>query len=312
MHVSDMQEKKNKRLFILFCVLCCLTVTAFIVGRSKGSVDVDKDIFRQYDTRDIDHVVMESPQGAVSLKYNGARWQVNDQYDADTQMIQVLFATLDQAEPKRALSASMQDSINTVLRQKGVKVTLRTGDDTKAVFYAGGNPQKTQAYFADEGGTAYLMAIPGYRVYTSGIFELKEKDWKNKYVFSFNWRNFKNLEARFPQRTADNFSVVQAENYFTISNLASVDTAKLNEYLDKVSLLTVQEYVDEELVSSATTPTLEISIGDIANRVYKLELYPDLGENNGRIPGRIDAKQWAWFDRARVLELYRPRQFFSQ
>lgn len=312
MHVSDMQEKKNKRLFILFCVLCCLTVTTFILGKKKGSVDVDKDTFRQYDTRDIDHVIMESPQGSVSLKYNGARWQVNDQYDADTQMIQVLFATLDQAEPKRALSASMQDSINTMLRQKGVKVTLRAGEETKAVFYVGGNPQKTQAYFADDDGTAYLMAIPGYRVYTSGIFELKEKDWKNKYVFSFNWRNFKSLEANFPQRASDNFSVIQADNYFTISNLASVDTAKLNEYLDKVSLLTVQEYVDEELVSSATAPTLEISIRDIANRVYKLELYPDLGETNGRIPGRIDAKQWAWFDRARVSELYRPRQFFSR
>lgn len=312
MHVSDMQEKKNKRRLILFCVLCCLTTTVFILGRNKGSVDVDKDLFRKYDTREIDRVTMESSQGSVNLTYNGTRWQVNNQYDADPQMVQVLFATLDQAEPKRALSAAMQDSVNTMLRQKGVKVTLISDDEPKAVFYAGGNPQKTQAYFADEQGTAYLMAIPGYRVYTSGIFELKEKDWKNKYVFSFNWRNFKSLETRFPQKTADNFSVVQADNYFTISGLTSVDTAKLNEYLDKVSLLTVMEYVEEDLALAATPPSLEITIGDIANRVYKLELYPGLGENNNRIPGRIDSRQWAYFDRATVSDLYRPRHFFSQ
>lgn len=306
-----MQEKKNKRLLILFCALCCMTIAAFVLSRETGTVDIDKDIFRRYDTREIDQVTMESRQGLIDLKYNGARWQMNNQFDADPSMIQVLFATLEQAEPKRLLAAAMQDSITTMLRQQGVKVTLKSRGEQEALFFVGGNTQKTQAYFADENGLAYLVTIPGYRVYASGIFELREKDWKNKYVFSFNWRNFKKLETRFAEKAADNFSVSLADNYFTVDELSSADTSKLNDYLDKVSLLKVEEYVDEAAVSvTANSPVLSILVSDIADRVYTLELYP-AGDTSTRVPGLINGAQWAFFDRAKVSELYRPKHFFA-
>src|SRR5688572_305723 len=198
---SDMQEKKNKRLLILFCALCCMTAVVYYLGSIEGTVGIDKNIFKDYDLAKIDQVVMESKQGRVELKFNGANWEVNNQFDADPSMVQVLFATLQQAEPKRLLATSIQDSVSNILKKEGVKITLNSSGNMESVFYAGGNAQKTQAYFCSENEEpkSYLVTIPGYRVYVSGIFELKEKDWKNKYVFGFNWRNFQKLETRFPQ-----------------------------------------------------------------------------------------------------------------
>ena len=87
-------------------------------------------------------------------------------------MIEVLFATLQQAEPKRPVSPSIRDSVRQDLRQRGVRVSLFSSGVKEVGFYAGGNMKKTQAFFSHEqkDETPYVITIPGYRVYVSGIF----------------------------------------------------------------------------------------------------------------------------------------------
>src|SRR5687767_5728142 len=108
-----MQERKNKRLAILFCALCCMTAIVIYLGRTDGAVDVNPTMFKNFDFKSVDQVVLESRTGRVDLKFNGTKWKVNNQFDADPSMVEVLFATLQQAEPKRPLSPGVQDSVNT-------------------------------------------------------------------------------------------------------------------------------------------------------------------------------------------------------
>jgi hypothetical protein len=308
-----MQEKKNKRLAILFIALCCVTATVFYLGRD-GTIDVDKNMFKDYDLKSIDQIVLESRNSRVELKFNGARWVVNNQFDADASLIEVLFATLQQAEPKRPLAASIQDSVSRELKRNGVKVMLNSSGKTESVFYAGGNAQKTRAFFYTDDRKPYLVTIPGYRVYVSGIFELPEKDWKNKYVFGFNWRNFQRLEANFPQRPSDNFEVAFEDNYFVVPGLAAVDTSKLNDFLDDVSLLTVDEYVDRDVFPdslSKPSPVMIITVKDIGQRVYSLEIYSS-SKNGEMVPGLINRVQWAFFDPRKVQNIIRRRSFFEK
>ena len=177
-----MQERKNKRLAALFCVLCCVTAIVYYKSRSDGAVEIDKNLFKSYDLKSINEVVLESQKGKVQLKFNGAKWEINDKFEADPSMIEVLFATLQQAEPKRPLATSIQDSVCNALMQRGVKVSLIASGNAESIFYAGGNTQKTQTYFCTGDGEqkSYLVTIPGYRVYSAGIFELGEKDWKKQ------------------------------------------------------------------------------------------------------------------------------------
>lgn len=310
-----MQEKRNKRLAIIFVVLCCVTTVSFFIGRTDGSVDVDKTLFKDFDLQEIDQVLLESKEGTVVLNFNGTKWLVNEQFNADAAMIQILFATLQQAEPKRPVSPSIRDSVSRELKREGVKVSLFTSGIKEIAFYVGGNTRKTQAIFCPESSdTPYIMSIPGYRVYVSGIFELPENDWKDKLVFGFNWRNFESLEARFPESSEQGFKVSMRDNYFGIEGMASADTAKLNQFLDDVSLLTASEYLNEPIFSdslSRPSASMIITVRDIAQRAYTLELYRYADSGQG-VPGLINGKEWAVFAPSKIDEIFRERPFFVE
>ena len=310
-----MQERRNKRLALIFVVLCCLTLAAYFAGRSNGTVDVDKNLFKDFDLKDINQVTMASKNGNVFLKFNGSKWTVNEQFNADASMIQVLFATLQQAEPKRPVSPSLSDSVSRSLKEGGVHVSLSSPEGEEMSFFAGGNDKKTQAFFCLDGAdaTPYIMSIPGYRVYVTGIFEMPESEWKDKLVFGFNWRNFESLEAAFPESHDKGFKVSMRDNYFGIDGIASVDTARLNQFLDDVSLLTAVNFVDQPIFDDSSTPppTISITVRDIAQRAYTLDLYWS-DRTAKSIPGLINGKQWAYFLPEKVQEILRKRSFFSK
>lgn len=310
-----MQETRNKRLAVTLVALFCVTLAVYFFGQADGSVDVDKNLFKGFDMKDIDHVMLESKKDTVVLKFNGSRWLVNDRFSADASMIQVLFATLQQAEPKRPVSPSIRDSVSRGLEQDGVKVSLFSSGTKEISFYAGGNARKTQAFFSSdqENRAPYIVTIPGYRVYVSGIFELTENDWKDKLVFGFNWRNFESLEARFPESPEQGFKVSLQENYFGIEGMASVDTAKLNQFLDDVSLLTAVQFVNDPIFdnNSSKPASMVITVRDIAQRAFTLEIYPHAATSE-TIPGLINGTQWAFFPARKIEEIYRKRSFFIE
>lgn len=311
---SNMQEKKNKRLLILLFGLLSVTIAVYWYGQRSDNYIVDKNIFSDYDLKSISEILLETDTARVTLKYNGSRWQVNGKFDADPDMIEVLFATLRQAEPKRPLAASLQDSVAKAMELHGVKVSLFAGDVLKKTFYAGGNPLKTQAFFLDvDRKQAYIMTIPGYRVYVSGIFELTENRWRNKFVFGFNWRNFQQLEVRYSKRHSDDFVVAMNDNYFSVQGLTEVDTASLNDFLDNISLLTVADYVEDSSYNSLAKvdPFMSISVTDIARNKYLLQLYPLRAESQ-LYPGLINGTQWALFQKSRIDGMVRPRNFFGK
>lgn len=309
-----MQERINKRRILSLVVLTIATALVYWWVKPGNELDVPQGVFRVDHLESIDAVRLASDTAAVRLAYNGTYWRVNDRYDADGDMIRVLFATLQQARPKRAVTNNDNDSLARALREEGIKVSLYRGDALAKEFYAGGNKAKTQAYFADPATDAvYVMHIPGYRVYVSGILELPRDAWRNKLVFGFNWRNFRDLEAEFPEKPGNNFRVSQRDRYFGIDGLANVDTARLNTFLDDVSLLTVDEYRSIPKLRDSlaqTVPQMEIRVTDVANRTYRLRLYE--GRNRGRVLGLIGEDQPAVFSRQKVDAVLRPKSFFAR
>lgn len=307
-----MQKKKNIRLALCLVLLMLATAGVYWYGSRPAAAQADPSLFRVEDVKTIDHVVLESPAGKVELTYADPRWTVNGAYPADRNMVDVLMATLLQAVPKRPLTGAAADSISQAMVQQGVKVTLNAGGKTLKTFYAAGTPAKTTAYFMLPQDKPYIMAIPGYRVYVSGIFELDAGGWRDKYVFGFNWRNFKALEATFPAHPEGNFKVVMDKKYFGIPGIAKVDTARLNTFLDQVSLLTVNRYDADTVLADSlvkTQPEAMLTVTDIANRTYALKLYRPVSTQE-MVAGLVGEGQPAWFSRRQIAELIRPRSFF--
>lgn len=309
-----MQKKRNKMRLILLAVLTALTLLVFWWIQPENRLDIDPGIFQVEDLGTISRVDLASDSASLSLRYDGGRWTVNDSLNADGNMIRVLFATLQQARPKRGVTKATQDSIFRQLEDNGVKVSLYQGDQLRKQFLAGGNPVKTIAYFADPiSKEVYVMAIPGYRVYVSGILELGPHRWRDKFVFNFNWRNFKSLAVTIPERPSENFTVSMQRDFFGIEGMAEADTAKLNAFLDDVSLLTVDEYIPEPALMDSlkrVQPTLDLVVTDIGNRTYHLRLFE--ANVSGRVPGLIQGAQPALFDPKKVRFLMKPRSFFRK
>lgn len=298
-------------------LLVALTITTLIVFwlfQPENRLDIDHEVFRVEDFSRISKVELRSDTSTVTLAFNGSRWRVNDNYDADGNMIRVLFATLQQAVPKRAVASLDNDSIFDYLSNSGINVKLYEGEDLRKEFFAGGNASKTQGFFGDPStGKVYVMAIPGYRVYVSGILELGVPGWRDKFVFGFNWRNFKSLEAEFLRNPAENFRITMEQEILAIDGLPEADTAKLNTFLDDVSLLTVDEYLSESRLRDSLLnlrPDFQLTVTDIASRTYRLRLYNDPVSET--VLGIVQEDQAARLDRKKIQRLLKPGSFFRR
>ncbi len=310
-----MQEKKNMRLLFSLIVLLTGTIAFYFFSNRDGRLEIDKDMFRIEDPTKINKVILESPKGKIELHYNGTAWKVNDHFDADRQLITVLFATLEQAEPKRPASESERMEIVELLTKEGVKVSLLDEGELKQIFYAGGNPEKTLTYFYRQDDQPYVMTIPGYRIYVASILELDENGWRDKRVFNFNWRNFRKLTVRFSADSKEDFEVSQRERIFDIAGI-DTDTTRLNNFLDDVSLLTGDQIIlpnvfprYDSLIKSP--PAMKIQISDIANRSYQLELFQGIpGDPN--VVGRVNDKDVMIFDRKKMFRVAKNRTYFRK
>jgi hypothetical protein len=304
------QEKRNRNLLLALIALSAMTIAYYWLAGREQSV-VDSTLFQVTDLTVVDRVLLEREGEQVELHYDGTRWLVNNEL-ADRSMIEVLFATLQQARPVRPVAKALQDSVRRTVEDSGAKVSLFAEGKPELSFLAGGNARKTQAWFKKEkSDDVYIMAIPGYRVYVSGIFELDNAGWKDKYVFQLNWRNFQGLETRFPESPDDDFDVGFRDGYFSIEGLARVDTTKLNDFLDAVSLLTVDEYRKFSAGEQPESrPSMTILVHDVARRQYRLDLYGASGQT-GPINGIINGSQPAVFDRKKLDPILRKRDFFK-
>jgi hypothetical protein len=310
-----MQRNRNIRLLILFVTLVLANVALFLFLRSDERSAVDPTLFKVDDLTKIDEVVLTRNGQALNLKFNGGIWTVNNQ-PADRRMIDVLFATLQQVQPKRPVAETIQDSVNNVLENEGVSVKLLSANELQKEFFVGGNVTKTQAYFKDKvSNKSYVVVIPGYRVYAGGIFELDETGWKDKYVFSFNWRNFQSLSFKVPANPKANFEINLNQAYYEVQGISSVDTTKLNDFLDAVSLLTVDHYIKNEDLPSfdnvrKSGPLFELLVMDVSGKGYSLALY-EYGAV-GQVLGYIQGSQLAVFDRKKLTAIAKSRNWFEK
>jgi hypothetical protein len=306
-----MQRKKNIQLLISLIVMVIITALLFTFSNTK-STSVDKDLFQIENLDKIDHVVLESTKGKTDLKFNGTKWLVNEKYEADRQMITVLFATLKQTIAKREVAAHLQDSLQKQIFSNGIKISCYEAGVLSKEIWTGGNAQKTETYFQTKDGKPFVVTIPGYRVYVASIFELSSNDWRDKQVFNFNWQNIKSLEVKFPAEPKQNFKASYKEKLFSIEGIAT-DTTKLDRFMDALFQLRSERILNSTEIKNYNSdlvqkPMMEIFIHDIADRTYPLILYPPAKESK-YIVGKINAEV-VLFNPLAFKEVFRKRQYF--
>jgi hypothetical protein len=135
-HHALKQDKKNK--LLTGSLLAMIAAASLILMFGGKGEQVDKELFKVNNLDAIDKVTFESVDGVVELKYSGSKWIVDNSYDADDQMVTVLFATLQEVEAKRQVAASRSDSITNRLKAAGIKVSMYSGSNLENVLFVGG------------------------------------------------------------------------------------------------------------------------------------------------------------------------------
>ena len=93
-----------------------------------------------------------------------------------------------------------------------------------------------------------------------------------------------------------------------ITRINEPDTARLNTFLDQLSLLTVEQYLDDQALQDSLEridPIAKFTIEDIARRTYDLKVY-----NRGKQFFALVKGNVAILDERRIIPLLRPKEFF--
>jgi hypothetical protein len=127
--------------------------------------------------------------------------------------------------------------------------------------------------------------------------------------------NFKSLKASFPHTPNNDFEVAMGESYFEILGMTAVDTTKLNDFLDAISLVEVDQYVNPEEVIGydsllAAKPLMKIEVSDISGKTYSLSLYDQ--PNQPQILGFIQGGHPAYIDKKKVMGLLKEKAWFMK
>jgi hypothetical protein len=306
-----MQRKKNIRLLISLTILVATTIVVLLGNSSKREAPVDKALFQIENLERIDQVILESPSGKTELKFDGVKWRVNRKYEADNQMIKVLFATLKQTAPKRLVATHLQDSLKKEIETKGIKISCYEAGALSKVFSAIGNTAKTETYFLGDDKKAYVVNIPGYRVFIAAIFALPTNEWRNKQVFNFNWQNIKNLEVDLGD-ARQNFKASFNRKVFSIEGIAT-DTTKLDQFMDTLLQLRAETILDsvqrvkyDSVIQQK--PIMSVVIQDIANRSYPLQVFP-MTKGTEYAVGKVN-DETILLNPFALQKIYRKKEYF--
>ncbi len=305
------QRTKNIRLIIVWLVLLLVTIAAFVFDEQGDQISVPRDVFAVEDVSTIDEVVFSSSGFSNRLIFTNGQWVVNDTYKADPQRVTVLFAILKQNKVRRKVSASKKSEVDSIMKGQGIEIKfLESGSVTKQFNVVG---KDGLTYFSDDRDT-YIMEIPGYRVDLAGIFQLDEGGWRNPLVFDINWANLQEVNMLFPGRERDQFDVVYKRRYYTIKQLPDVDSTKLTNFLDDVSLLFVNDYLDDDELKAykdlTREPMATIIVKDVGSNYHTLTIYQEI-EGEDQIIGSIDSTDYGVFDFEMIRKILRPKRYFE-
>ena len=274
---------KNTKHFVILAGLILVSVLISLTGKEDNRQSFDPQMFTVMDTSMIESVVISSNTVNEITRGTGI-WRLNDKFNADLNMIEVLKSILSQVKVKRPVAKLNQVDIVAELKQTGKKVTVNYTDGSQSSFVAGGNSSKKDSYYL-LGDKAYLVEIPGYNNYISGIFELTENQWRDRVLFSTTWRSLQSLNIDYIESEED-LDIFFNEKFLTVNGVNKLDTTSLMDYIGQYQYFQINDFLEKGKYKKydslfQTKHMAVITINDIdRSKNRKLQVYPLMeGEN---------------------------------
>jgi len=310
------QRQKNLRLFGFLIVLIITSLVISLIDDNRKSSLEAVDRFQLRDTASIDKISFRSPELDNTLQRTDSGWIVNQKHRADENILRVLFSVMKQVEISRAVARSQREPLLESLQQEGIVVTFYNGEQVAERFTAGGNKTNTQSYFVDPNNDIYIVNLPGYDSYVSGIFEIPEIDWRNRLLLSTTLQSFIGLEMEYFTSAKSGFEILSSGNNIELAGAAKADTAKVFDYAEQFMYFQVDQYykkganpVFDSLMN--TEPFARLVVRDIRYPDGKRITFHHKTPGSPNMLARYGDNEWVLFDYQRIASIFRDRQWFT-
>ena len=178
----------------------------FNFEQKQEGLSINELKFSISDTATIDQITISGNKFTNVLSKGSGNWKVNDTYLLDPSMHKVLMSVLNQVRVKRTVPKTDITKISEDILNNGFKIAISSGSQAERIFYAGGNGISL-SYFMDEDEIPYIVHLPGYESYVTGIFEVAENDWRDRLIFKTSWLGIKSLDLSYPGNESNNISL---------------------------------------------------------------------------------------------------------
>ena len=306
-------KNRSKQLLVLLAVqLVVIALLAFTNG-GGSRLNFDTQLFTVADTASITAIeLVLNENETVKLSAVGGRWLINEAEVADPALMIYVKSVLTRVAVQRPISTRQQEQVRSDLETNAPRVKIFAGEEVISDFYAGGNEGKTKSYFAKE-GTAYIVNVPGYQDYLSGIFKLRAHQWKDRRVSSSSWRSISKIAVN--KRKGDGFVVAFTGRDLTVEGVTPLDTNNMMNYVSQYAQFVINEFVVPGQFArydslAKTRPEATITLEDIdVNRNFTWNIYPRLPQEGYHLITDKEGRMMM-VDMRRVANLIPPRKFF--
>lgn len=238
-----MKAKKNIILATVLAVLLGISISLGFWEEGGGSA-FDPGLFALEDINQVDRVVMTRGEEVLDFRAFSQGFLINDQYPMDQGLLSVLGAVLQQVRVQRPVSEKLQAGIWEDLQQQGTRVQVYMGEKLLEEFWAGGDALKQTSYFATGQGAVYVVNLPGYTSYVSGLFSMELSGWRTKNVFRNTWRSILSFKLEDNRAAENNLEITYKDPFFGVSGVQKIDSNRVINYLENLGALRAEALID--------------------------------------------------------------------
>jgi hypothetical protein len=302
-----MKLKNNLSLALLLLLLVLASLGLTFWEKGSSGPQVDPELFAIENIDPIDRVVITHQGQVIDGRAFSGGFLINDKFAMDGNLLTLLAAVLQQVRVQRPLGGQQQERLWQNIQENGSHVEVYAGEQLLSSFWASGDEAKEQSFFATEDGKVYLVNLPGYTSYVSGLFELPLSDWRSRVVFSNTWRSLMSVNFQDFTEPDNDFQITYNDPFFAVSGVQRLDSNHVMNYLQELVNLKAAALVD---TSYQGMPWLELTTTDIdPNKNQTLTLY---GDSSQSVVLGQSGEQFFTFSRNSIEGLRRNEQYFSR
>ncbi|MEE4259439.1 MAG: DUF4340 domain-containing protein [Bacteroidales bacterium] len=248
---------RKNRVVILFISLIVAIIVISLVSNRYSTLKEGETDFAVSDTAAVTKIfIADKKDNSVLLKKEAAQWTINNQFVANTAVVDFLLSTMNRLKVKSPVPLSVRNGVISRLASNGIKVEvyqevyrINLFDKYKffkhekltKVFYVGDATQDNMGTYMliEDAENPYIVFIPGFRGFLYSRFSPKPDDWKSHVVFNTKLADIKSVSLQFFEEPENSFKVdvVDARGNYKVTALQSgeilesYDTLRLLNYL---------------------------------------------------------------------------------